>query len=52
MISWPHCFGPVARQHSMVGACSRAKLFTHGWETTREEKEETVVPQSPSRAHP
>lgn len=38
MITWPCCFGPVARESNMVGACGGAKLLIHGPEAEEEEK--------------
>jgi hypothetical protein len=39
MISWPHRFGHVIRQHIMIEGCSRAKLFTL-WSGNQRQNEE------------
>jgi hypothetical protein len=39
-------FGPVERQHIMVGVSSRAKQFTPWSGSKRKEVEETRVPSS------
>jgi hypothetical protein len=38
MISQPHCFGPVVKQHIMVRVCGREKLLA-SWSGSKKERE-------------
>jgi hypothetical protein len=48
MIDWPCCFGPVVKQHIMVGAHGGQNHLYH--ELGSKEKEEASVSQSSLKA--
>jgi hypothetical protein len=52
MAAWPCCFGPVAAQYFMVGACNGGGFSPDGSQEEKLTEEGSRFPIFPSRAHP
>lgn len=52
MIDWPFCFGPMVRQHTMVGVRAGVKVHTLELGSKTKKQGGTGIPQSSSRAYP
>jgi hypothetical protein len=52
LVTWPHCFGPVMKQHMMVEARGRAKLLTSWWPGSKERDRKGQGPNIPFKGTP